>query len=262
MFLGMYPQSDVDYDDYWHCPGPPVDIEIWSANEAYTVLPERRKPDRIFQIHPRDWREDERRFLRQTPEHDCFGRTAEHVEYLRTCGVPVYGQQVWDDIPTSVRYPFEAVTAAVGVPLPPDGKRRLWATSTWGYMAALLLLERSNGDEYWPAYGNHTQYGQEMMASHKAPVDELWLQGVELPRGTNRERIWEWPNLAYYLGMMTTLGIKIVLPIAGSSLLSAPHYALGGNPKVWYPDHWWSPSPAVVREADGVRYWGPMEAYE
>ena len=152
MFLGMYPMEMPDIPD---------DVEVWSANEAYELLPEARKPDRIFQMHPRDWREEERRFLRQTPEHDCFGRNAEHVEYLRTCGVPVYGHQVWDDIPTSVRYPFEAVTAAVGVPLPPDGKRRLWATSTWGYMAALLLKECF----VWRDVGG------------------VWLQGVELPRG-------------------------------------------------------------------------------
>ena len=231
MFLGMYPMEMPDIPD---------DVEVWSANEAYELLPEARKPDRIFQMHPRDWREEERRFLRQTPEHDCFGRNAEHVEYLRTCGVPVYGHQVWDDIPTSVRYPFEAVTAAVGVPLPPDGKRRLWATSTWGYMAALLLKECF----VWRDVGG------------------VWLQGVELPRGTNRERLWEWPNLAYYLGMMTTLGIAIHLPESGSSLLSAPLYALDGNPKVWHPDHWWSPGAGVVRQDDGVRYWGPTEANE
>ena len=237
LFLGMFPYSDVDYDDFWY-KQVPDDIEIWSANEAYTVLPEGRKPDRIFQLHPRDWREAERTFLRHTVEHDCFGRDAAHVEYLRTCGVTVYGQQVWDDIPTSVRYPFEEVTAAVGVPLPPDGKRRLWATSTWGYMAALLLCEG------W------------------MQADELWLYGVELPRGTSREARWEWPNLAYYLGMMAARGIKIVLPDFGSGLLSAPHYALDGNPKVWYPDHWWTPGAGTVRESDGVRYWGPMEGSE
>ena len=233
MFLGLYPMGDsAEFPD---------DIEIWSANEAYTVLPEGRKPARIFQLHPRDWREEERRFLRGDPERDCFGRGAEHVEYLRTCGAPVYGQQVWDDIPTSVRYPFEDVTWKCGVPLPPNGKRRLWATSTWGYMAALLLLEH---------------------VANPVGVGEVWLQGVELPRGTNRERLWEWPNLAYYLGMMAAEGIAIRLPEAGSSLLSAPLYALDGNPKVWHPDHWWSPGPGVVRQDDGVRYWGPTEASE
>ena len=216
----------------------PDDVEVWSANEAYERLPEGRKPARIFQLHPRDWREEERRFLRHNPEHDCFGRGAAHVEYLRTCGVPVYGQQVWDDIPTSVRYPFDDVTEAVGVPLPPDGKRRLWATSTWGYMAALLLIEG------W------------------MPVDELWLHGVELPRGTNRERMWEWPNLAYYLGIMTAQGVTIHLPGSGSSLLSAPHYALDGNPKVWHPDHWWSPGVGAIRDDGDVLYWGPTEASE
>ena len=214
----------------------PEDAEIWAVNEGHRVLGD-RKPARIFQMHVRDWRESERIYLNHgtLPEHldhDCFGRNAEHVEYLRTCDVPVYGQQVWPDIPTSVEYPFEAVEEAVGIRLPPRGRKRLWATSSFGYMLALVLTEHRKEcpSDMW----------------HPQRVDEVQLLAVELALGTRREQLWEWPNLAYYLGLATGLGIKVTLPSTGTSLLSAPYYALDGHPHVQEADHWWVPGPADV----------------
>lgn len=200
--------------------------EVWTVNEAHRYLPEGVRSTRVFQMHVRNWREAERRYLYSNgqylpPGHDpaCFGRDYAHVEYLRTCGVPVYGQQVWDDIPTSTRFPFEDATEAVGVPLPPKGIKRLWATSSFGYMAALLLTEHLKGDT----------------------VTAVALSGVELPLGTPRERLWEWPNFAYYIGVMFGSGIAIRLPSSGTAILSAPHYALGGRPYPGEADHWFSP---------------------
>ncbi len=206
----------------------PDGAEVWVANEAHRKLGD-RQPARVFQLHPRDWRESERQYLAggELPEGldvGCFGRNWGHAEYLRTCGVPVVMQQQWDDIPTCEVYPFEVVTASVGIPLPPDGVRRLWATSTFGYMAALLLAEHLNG----------------------RPVAELALRGIELPLGSWRERTWEWPNLAYYLGMAVGQGVAINLSPDGSSLLSGPHYAIGGRPHPGDPDHWWSHGDAHI----------------
>lgn len=227
----------------------PEDAEIWVVNESHRHMGS-RKPSRVFQMHVRDWRESERIYLGRgsLPEgldHDCFGRNNEHVEYLRTCGVPVYTQRPWEDIPTAVVYPFEAVREEVGIPLPPLGNKRLWATSSFGYMAALLLTEHlaaiqrgrpveiDNIDTVWELDGIES-------------VSEVFLYGVELPLGTHREQQWEWPNLAYYLGLMAGLGIKVTLPSCGSALLSAPHYALDGHPYVREPDHWWVPGQAAV----------------
>lgn len=213
----------------------PDDAEIWCANEAHRVIGE-RTPSRIFQIHPRDWRERERKFLNDgtLPEGvdaDCFGRNGDHVAYLRRCDIPVYAQQIWPDIPSSVLYPFARVTGALGIPLPPYGARRLWATSTFGYMAALALTEHLEG----------------------APIAAIGLAGIELPVGTSRERQWEWPNLAYYLGMAAGLGIDIILPQYGTSLLSAPLYAVEGKPQPLDPDHWWCPGEIGI-ETDGLIY--------
>lgn len=226
----------------------PADAEIWAVNEAHWGLGD-RKPARVFQLHVRDWREAERRFLGRGRlpkglDHNCFGRDRGHVEYLRTCGVPVYCQQQWDDIPTCVVYPFEGVTEVVGISLPPHGNKRLWATSSFGYMAALALAE----------FAESTRYASPM---------RIQLIGVELPGGTQRERVWEWPNLAYYLGVARGFGIEIELPSWGSALLSAPHYALGAHPMVYDADHWWVPgySGVILDEDDGVLRLGTTDAW-
>ncbi len=207
--------------------------EAWTVNEGHWYLPEDVKPTRVFQMHPRNWREAERTYLNggtlpELLDPDCFGRNDAHVEYLRTCGIPVYGQQLWQDIPTSVQYPFEAARLAIGIPIPPRWEKRLWATSSFGYMAALLLTEHLAGDA----------------------VESVLLSGINLADGTGRERLWEWPNFAYYLGLMTGIGIKVVLPELGSTLLSAPHYALGGHPGPGDVDHWWYPGRADVIDGD------------
>ena len=224
------------------------DTEIWAVNEAYRGLPEGRKADRVFQLHVRNWREADRSFLysngRRLPSsmnRNCFGRNKAHVDYLRTCGVPVYTQKQWEDIPTATVYPFERVREAVGIPLPPEWRKRLWATSSFGYMAALLITEHLDGQK----------------------IDEVLVLSCNLPLGTMRERIWEWPNLAYYLGLMKGMGIRIILPVSGNALLSAPHYALDGRPKPLDADHWMMPGvPGVIDDkTDGTWHLGTREHY-
>ena len=82
----------------------PLDAEIWAVNEAHWGLPDGWMADRVFQLHVRDWREAERRYkysngkeLPPSCDPDCFGRNIAHVDYLRTCGIPVYGQKVWEE---------------------------------------------------------------------------------------------------------------------------------------------------------------------
>ena len=255
-FLGMARRNDAP-------PDIPDDVEIWSANEAYVVLPEGRKPDVIFQMHPRNWREDERRYLNHgaLPGHldpDCFGRDAEHVEYLRRFRGPVYGQQQWPDIPDSIEYPWLDVTHTVGVPLPPSGKKRLWATSTWGYMAAFLLTEHEEAAIRWgKARGEGIVY-PDLEVYDEQRISELHLVGIELPTGSSREQRWEWPNFAYYLGLATGLGIKIVLPDDGTTLLSGPHYALDGRPWPQDADHWHYPGYAGIVQDGGVLRLGTL----
>lgn len=197
-------------------------VEIWAANESGVNL----MPARIFQIHPRDWREEERRFLNRgvLPPHvepDCFGRNQAHVRQLRTCGVPVYAAQHWDDIPTSLPYPFDQVREALGEPL--------YLTNTFAFMLALALTEHKAGQA----------------------VAEIRLAGVELAIGTPRERVWEYPCVTYYLGLARGLGITVSLP-EPTSLLNAPLYAFESPFSLDDPDHWWSPLGLLHVTEDGV----------
>ena len=195
----------------------PEGVEIWVANEANTCFS--GKIDRIFQLHPRDWREKERCWifgrLPKALNRQCFGRNRAHVDWLRGCNVPVYGQRLWADIPTSIRYPFEAVTEVVGIPMPPFGRKKLYASNSFGYMMALALTEHLSGQ----------------------PIEEIRFAGVELTSGSLRERIWEMPNLAYYMGLAAGLGIRLGFAPTGTTLLNAPPYALG-YPNFTSPDFW------------------------
>ena len=201
--------------------------EIWAVNEAGQALPPGSRPTRVFQLHPRRWRERERRYLNggRLPKGlapRCFGRGPAHMDYLRTCGAPVYCQRLWADIPTCVVYPFERVRQRVGVPLPFDYIRRTWATSSFGWMAALLLTEHLEGE----------------------PVEALVPLAIELPLGTWREQRWEWPNFAWYLGLAQGLGVRVELPLP-TSLLSGPLYGLQ-PPRPGDCDHWLDPGYAAV----------------
>lgn len=208
----------------------PPEVEIWVPNEGNQFVP---RVDRVFQMHPRRWRENERMLRNGNAlplhlDHNCFGRGEKHVEYLRTCGVPVYGQRVWSDIPTSVAYPFHEITERFGVPFPPSYRKRLYVTSTFGYMVALACWEHVQaGPEVWVTSG--TTYGTQE-ATVRWPVSqhiaEIRIAGVELYDG--REGRWEKPNLLYWLGIAQGLGIKIGLPPQGTSFLNAPLYAVEG----------------------------------
>lgn len=188
----------------------PRKVEIWVPNEGHRIFP---RYDRIFQMHPRRWREGERMLgygtmdnpqLPLARDHNCFGRDINHVEGLRNATVPVYCQQVWPDIPQSIAYPFKEITKAFGVSFPPSYRKRLYVTSTFGYMVALALLEHQQGQT----------------------VGEIRVAGVELYDG--REGRWERPNLFYWLGIAQGMGIKIGLPPMGTSVLNAPLYAIEG----------------------------------
>ena len=185
----------------------PESVEVWCVNEGNAFL---KRIDRMFQMHPRNWRDDERLLrgggkMPLTREAWCFGRASDYVKYMQEAQHPIYCQRVWEDIPASVRYPFEDVIAAVGVARPGSTLPHLYVTSTFGYMMAFALTE-------------HIAYGQK--------VDEIRIAGCELMEG--RERLWERENLLYWIGVAQGMGVKISLAPNGSTLLNAPLYGIEG----------------------------------
>jgi len=95
-------------------------VEIWGMNALYRpgFL---KRADRWFEIHNRALIETKLETRRPNG----------YLDWLRGFPGPVYMQQGWDDIPTSVRYPLKAVVDLVGP----------YLTSTVSMMLGLAILE-------------------------------------------------------------------------------------------------------------------------
>lgn len=138
-----------------------------------------RPAQRWFQMHHRMHNSENG----HPPGH--FGRPLSHEEWLSTCGIPVYMQDVDPAIPTSVRYPREDVLKQFGN----------YFTSSAAYMLGLALHEG---------------------------VDELQVLGIYMNAGTEYSH--QRPCLEYLLGAARAMGVRVVLP-PGCDLATAPLYA-------------------------------------
>jgi len=149
------------------------DYEIWTVNNLHQFVP---RQDRMFEIHQR-W----------TWDGQLHGKPAdEHVKFMQTCGIPVYNCQVFDDIPTSIRYPIELMTEEFGMQRAgfsnPNHKDGYW-TNTISMMIALAIYEK---------------------------FDVIEVYGVDMAVGTeyNEQR----PSCEYYLGIAKGRGIEVKIP--------------------------------------------------
>lgn len=88
---------------------------IWGLNQLYRHIP---RADRWFDIH-HNW---DREIVPGT----------DHRQWARECGIPFYHQTRQADVPTSVRYPLDAVLGIYGAD---------YFTSSIPYMLALALME-------------------------------------------------------------------------------------------------------------------------
>lgn len=91
--------------------------EIWGLNELYRYMPPNTF-DRWFEIHDREYL-----------EKDDDGK--KHMEDLAKFPIPVYMQQVHDDIPHSVRFPIEELCDSLG---------SKYFTNCPAYMVAYAIL--------------------------------------------------------------------------------------------------------------------------
>lgn len=217
----------------------PKDVEFWGINEAHNCTEKLRETDELgrsrpvqcvcynphdcrcgehqhvfltrydrwFQLHSPNWK-DEKRIKKLAAlgkrldprDLNCYGRNERHVRFLKECNKPLYMLYPNKLFPTAVRYPLTEITKAFGTPF--GGKRHLYATSTPAFMLVLALYEHINGAE----------------------ISEIRVAGLELAVGT--EYFWQKPCVEYYLGWARGLGIKVIRPPTGSSLLAAPRYIL------------------------------------
>lgn len=134
--------------------------EIWALSSR---IPTRLTHiDRLFEMHKRSmW------------GNYAPGGLDAYVDTLRRAKCPIYMREVQDDIPTSVRYPFERVERNVTSSF----------ASSIAYMLALAISEG---------------------------VDVVGLWGVELDHDS--EYASQKPNLNYIAGIADGRGIEVVTP--------------------------------------------------
>jgi len=131
-------------------------IEKWALNNMYNVVPV-EKISRWFQIHSEE-------SVRDVPDWEKY----------KGITVPIYMQEHYDEIPTSIKYPLDEMTKLFGYKL---------FRSTLDFMMALAIAE-----EY----------------------DVIYLYGVDM--ANNTEYAYQRPTLMYWIGRAIGMGIKIILP--------------------------------------------------
>lgn len=149
----------------------PADVELWGMNVNHKFM---KRWDRWFQLHPPVWQ-----------GRPFYGRSLEHMEFLKTCGVPLFMRHPNTEFPTARPYPLEQVYKNIG---------RRYLSSTVANMLGLALFEG---------------------------VDEIKLYGVNL--GSNTEYVGQRPCIEWLLGLAEGRGIKVDVPDA-SPLLSGLEY--------------------------------------
>jgi hypothetical protein len=149
----------------------PNNVELWGMNVNHKFM---RRWDRWFQLHPPNWK-----------GRPWYGRAPEHMDFLATCGVPLYMRYPSPDFPTSILYPLDEVYAHIG---------RRYLTSTPANAIALALYEG---------------------------VDEIKLYGVNL--SSNTEYVEQRPCIEWLLGLAEGRGVKVDVP-GNSPILTGNEY--------------------------------------
>ena len=144
------------------------EFELWGLNQGAAHF--QRKADRWFEMH--------------LPDYIPDTRDPTYIDFLKTCGIPVYMVEAYEDFPTSVRYPIEEAIQYAG---------RDYFMSSVAFMACLAGMEG---------------------------FQEVHFYGINLAIG--EEYFYEKPNAEWWIGLLTGRGIKVVVPQA-SSLLKQWH---------------------------------------
>ena len=170
----------------------PPGVEIWCLNEGHVLFtPEvMARFTAWFQVHPY-----EAMTVYQRPE---LG----HVEWLRQAEIPVYMEEVHPEIPTSIRYPYEEVTAMLG---------GTYLTSSPAFMLALAIHQ---GFELIKIYG--IDMAQETEYAEQRPCFEFLL-GFAISRGIN---VWLPPGCPLLKGALYAKTVYVTTSTLSNRLRS------------------------------------------
>lgn len=135
----------------------PKDVELWTLNHAHKFG---WRIDVLFEMHWREWLEDEQAYdpaLRQI-----------HLDYLKAeHGHAILMQKKHDDFPASVEYPLDDALELAG------GKR---FKSSFAYMAAMVMLQTNPVDRV-EIYGFNMDYETEYR--QQKPNALYWIGRME-----------------------------------------------------------------------------------
>ncbi len=174
---GMAPtvaQVPPDADEY---------AEIWKINEAYRLDNYYDRPivaTRWFQLHQR-WD-----FTRRQNRSSMMTNIKDHWEWLRQeHDFPVYMQQTWDDIPSSVQFPLDDIIQDFGL----EGNAHLtWFRNSTAYLISFAV---------WLGFKEIGIYGWELSSvtenMYEKPAASFWLgiaaayigaENIDIPTGS------------------------------------------------------------------------------
>lgn len=169
-----------------HSPMGMNDWEMWCLGWDPTPV-----VNRLFEIHA-NWQS----FQGQDKGQDA----GFHRRWLMYQKVPVYMNDVYEDIPNSVKYPLDEVADLIGR----TAKGHPYLESSIAYMMALAMLEYSK---------------------NKEPM-RIGLWGIDMNPDT--EYSYQKPNMEYLIGFARGMGIKVFVP-PESALLTSEMGTLYGH---------------------------------
>ena len=160
------------------CPFEDESFEIWGMNEIYQLVP---RLDILFELH------DRRHVI------ESF-RNTNHWEWLTVSPIPVYMVQKFDEIQSSIAYPWAEIIATFGT----------FLTCQVSEMLALAMLM-----EY----------------------KEVHLYGIDLSssKGFGKEYSKQKESIAHFVGIAIGKGIKVYIPRESTLLKTALIYGLQGS---------------------------------
>jgi len=152
---------------YKNAPYDDPSWEIWGLNDHWNNLP---RATRWFEANNAACR-----IAKVSHKPDML-----RVDWLKKCPIPVYMEEHYDDIPMSVKYPYDEVNDFI---CDLDESGRDYFTNSVSFMIALAIYEG---------------------------FDEISLYGVDMAVGSEYEK--QRPSCEFWVGLAKGRGIKVYIP--------------------------------------------------
>lgn len=196
---GLAPFADQEY-------------EVWGMNQLYRHIP---RADRWFDIHE-NWAED-----------NVEG--TDHPGWLAKCGIPVYMTSRQPSIPTSVRYPLEAIMREVTGGLD-------YFTSSVSFMLGIALweIERQVQEELASIPESDLPRDPKAWTALTRRLyaeREIAIFGIDLIVGTEYD--YQKACVEYLLGISQAKNITLRIPPQSALLKQLWRYGYEKEPKGW-----------------------------